>query len=142
MQTVSPYDANLMLARLGTGTDQFQVFDVRTPLSPVITFGFRLPPTPSNPAPALGRYYRGAFKDSLYAHPDGDTGIKIWDLRNTRSAERHGGGGGTRVGGAGSNLHTQALAGCGKSKVVQTVWRRNEEMALLEQHHFTSIKLR
>lgn len=133
----SPYDPNLMLARLGTGTDQFQVFDVRSPLSPVIIFGFRLPPTPSSPAPALGRYYRGAFRNSLYAHPDGDTGVKLWDLRSSRSStgSRHGGGGG-------ADLPNQALTGCGKSKVVQTLWRREDEMALLEQHHFTTIKLR
>ena len=125
-----------MLARLGTGTDQFQVFDVRLPLSPVMTFGFRLPPTPTNPAPALGRYFRGAFKNTLYAHPDGDTGVKIWDLRKTRSPN------GSTGTGNGSSLQNQALVGCGKSKVVQTLWRREDEMALLEQHHFTSIKLR
>lgn len=125
-----------MLARLGTGTDQFQVFDVRTPLSPVLTFGFRLTPTPSNTAPTLGRYYRGEFRGSLYAHPDADTGVKLWDLRNSRGSL-------AQTNATGSlGLKSQALSGCGKSKVIQTIWRGPEEMVLLEQHHFTSVRIR
>ncbi|KAK4054495.1 hypothetical protein OIV83_000989 [Microbotryomycetes sp. JL201] len=124
-----PQDPNLVLARLGTANDQFQVYDVRKPNTSVQHFGWTLPlkkstTTKAPIAPTLGRYLRGSFCDTLYAHPDSESCVKIWDLRQLRSAPK-----------------SQTLA-VGKSRVIQSMWRSRNEMVLLELNNITTVQLR
>ncbi|KAK4056692.1 hypothetical protein OIO90_002244 [Microbotryomycetes sp. JL221] len=88
-----PTDPNLVLARLGATSDQFQVYDLRRSNTAVQHFGWPLPmkissTTKAPIAPTLGRYMRGSFCDTLYAHPDSETNVKIWDLRNLKSSPK------------------------------------------------------
>ncbi|KAM0791340.1 hypothetical protein ACM66B_005808 [Microbotryomycetes sp. NB124-2] len=124
-----PNDPNLILARLGTANDQFQVYDVRKPNTTIQHFGWALPlkrttTTKAPTAPTLGRYLRGSFCDTLYAHPDSELCVKVWDLRSLKSAPK-----------------SQTLA-AGKSRVIQSMWRGRNEMVLLELNNITTVKLR
>jgi hypothetical protein len=118
---------------MGTGIDQFALYDVRkSSSSPALTFGFRLPAKKSTTthaplAPNLGRYHRGSFRDFDYAHPDNETGIKLWDLRSVKEGEIP---------------RSQSMAGAGSSKVVQSTFKGRDELALLEYSNFTSIRIR
>ena len=68
-----------------------------------------------------------------YAHPDSESGVKLWDLRSLKDD---------------GSPRQQALLGAGRSRVVQTMWRGaasgggEESIALLELANFTSIKVR
>lgn len=65
-----------------------------------------------------------------YAHPDSESGVKLWDLRNLKDD---------------GSPRMQALLGAGRSRVVQTTWRSaggEDTLALLELANFTSIKIR
>lgn len=119
-----------MLARLGTSSDQFHLYDVRKPVSAAIHFGWQLPfkkstTTHAPIAPTLGRYMRGDFRDRLYAHPDSESGIKVWDIRNLKSAPK-----------------CQNLPSVGRSRVIQAMWRGSDEILLLELNNITTVNLR
>lgn len=134
----SPFDPNVFLAKTSTGHDQFHLFDVRIKSGqPTLTFGFRLPPKKSTTSaaplpPTLGRYLRGSFRGTQYAHPDNEQGVKLWDVRNLKED---------------GSPRGQSLVGAGRSRVIQAMWRSggsdgDQSMALLELANFTSIKIR
>ncbi|SCZ88488.1 BZ3500_MvSof-1268-A1-R1_Chr2-1g04443 [Microbotryum saponariae] len=140
----SPINPHLILARQSSSSDQFRLYDTRqSGAGPaVLTFGFPLAPraisTSSVPvAPNLGRYYAGSpLREFAYAFPDLQQGVKLWDLRKATSA----------IGGGGSGSSSlvprmQSMHGVASSKVVQVLCR-NDELALMEQQGFTSVRIR
>lgn len=121
---------------MSTGNDQFSLFDTRTKSdTPSLTFGFRLPPKKSGGSgapqlPALGRYLRGSFRDMQYAHPDNESGVKLWDLRKVKEDGQPRG---------------QTMLGAGRTRTIQAMWRgqgEDQSMALLELANLTSIRIR
>ncbi|KAL7340129.1 hypothetical protein BJY59DRAFT_760462 [Rhodotorula toruloides] len=125
VMTVDPVlqDPHLLLARMGSPSNQFAVYDIRRPAGSkaVLTFGYDLAPhrtssgalAPTN----MGRYLRGSQCDTVFAFPDHETGVKLWDLRNVRTAQTS------------SNLKHQDLQAVGRSKVVSTVFKSRSELA-------------
>ncbi|GAA6001488.1 uncharacterized protein JCM10292_006278 [Rhodotorula paludigena] len=127
-------DPHLILARTAAPSMQFSVFDVRQSPKTVITFGVDLQPhrsvtgalSPTN----MGRYYRGDSCDTIYAFPDYEQGVKLWDLRNARTAMTD------------RDLKRQSLSGVARSKVVQTTFRGRSELCLMEISHFSRLSIR
>ncbi|SCV72019.1 BQ2448_4713 [Microbotryum intermedium] len=146
----SPINPHLILSRQSSSSDQFRLYDTRQPGAgpPVLTFGFSLAPraisTSSVPvAPNLGRYYAGSpLREFAYAFPDLQQGVKLWDLRKATSAIG-GSGAGAGAGAGSSSLvpRMQSMHGVANSKVVQVLCRK-DELALMEQQGFTSVRIR
>ncbi|EGU11676.1 Proteophosphoglycan ppg4 [Rhodotorula toruloides ATCC 204091] len=121
VMTVDPVlqDPHLLLARMGSPSNQFAVYDIRRPAGSkaVLTFGYDLAPhrtTSGALAPTnMGRYLRGSQCDTVFAFPDHEMGVKLWDLRNVRTAQTS------------SNLKRQDLQAVGRSKVVSTLYCLN-----------------
>ncbi|BGP32446.1 hypothetical protein JCM10296v2_004227 [Rhodotorula toruloides] len=138
VMTVDPVlqDPHLLLARMGSPSNQFAVYDIRRPAGSkaVLTFGYDLAPhrtTSGALAPTnMGRYLRGSQCDTVFAFPDHEMGVKLWDLRNVRTAQTS------------SNLKRQDLQAVGRSKVVSTVFKSRSELCTMELSHFTRIGIR
>lgn len=93
-----------------------------------MSFGFQLPAHASGTkvgvSRPLGRFVRGDFLDSnTFVHPDGTSGIVVFDLRYNRA----------RV--------PQRLPSAGRSKVYQVLFETPSKMALLEQDNVTVVYL-
>ncbi|GAA5820572.1 hypothetical protein JCM11251_003056 [Rhodosporidiobolus azoricus] len=131
-------DPNLILARMGSPANQFSIHDVRqsSTAAPVLSFGIDLQPHRHNTSGALaptnmGRYLRGEMCDSIFAFPDHEYGVKLWDLRNVRSAALNP-----------SSFKRQHLANLGSSKVVQAAFAGRDQLCLMELNHFTRVGIR
>ncbi|GAA5983196.1 hypothetical protein JCM10908_000191 [Rhodotorula pacifica] len=124
-------DPNLVLARMSSSRDQFAAYDVRRPptSAAVLTFGYDLAPHRSSKgalaATNMGRYFRGAQCDTIFAFPDYAQGVKLWDLRNVRDAQ-------TQL-----DLKRQDVPDLGRGKVVQVAFRGRSEMCLMDLSHVT-----
>ncbi|GAA5865666.1 hypothetical protein JCM1840_003211 [Sporobolomyces johnsonii] len=133
VMSVSPIlcDPNLLMARISSPSNQFSIHDLRlsSTSAPVLNFGIDLAPhrsttgalTPTN----MGRYLRGDQCDTVFVFPDGEQGVKMWDLRNLRT-----------------QLKKQDLGGLGRSKGVQASFRGRSELCLMEMSHFTRVTIR
>ncbi|GAA5893696.1 hypothetical protein JCM8208_000862 [Rhodotorula glutinis] len=136
VMTVSqvPSDPHLILARVAAPSNQFTVFDIRSSKKGVILFGYDLAPhtsaTGALSPTTMGRYYRGDQCDTVYAFPDYENGVKLWDLRNVRTTLSD------------RDLKKQHLNGLARSKVVQTMFRGRGELDLLEMAHFSRLSIR
>lgn len=75
----------------------------------------------------LGRFYRGSFRGKTYAHPDTEQGVKLWDLRKLEKSS--------------PLAKESALAGAGRSKVHQTLFRGEDTLVLSELQNFTRLKI-
>lgn len=129
----SPSCPNLILTRTATPSNQFGVYDLRAPSknqSPVLQFGFTVPVTAKNAASTdknLGRFYRGSFRNKTYSHPDSVEGVKLWDLRKLEKSK--------------PEAKESVLAGAGRSKVHQTLFRGEDTLILSELQNFTRLKI-
>ncbi|KPV74801.1 uncharacterized protein RHOBADRAFT_66488 [Rhodotorula graminis WP1] len=136
VMTVSqvPFDPHLILARVAAPSNQFTVFDIRSSTKAVLSFGYDLAPHTSSTGAlsptTMGRYYRGDHCDKVYAFPDYENGVKLWDLRNVRTTLSN------------RDLKKQHLNGLARSKVVQTMFRGRGELDLLEMAHFSRLSIR
>ncbi|GAA5856057.1 hypothetical protein JCM9279_006490 [Rhodotorula babjevae] len=136
VMTVSqvPSDPHLILARVAAPTNQFTIFDIRVSSKSVLQFGYDLAPhtsaTGALSPTTMGRYYRGDQVDTVYAFPDYENGVKLWDLRNVRTTLSD------------RDLKKQHLNGLARSKVVQTMFRGRGELDLLEMAHFSRLSIR
>ncbi|GAA5872199.1 hypothetical protein JCM3774_002291 [Rhodotorula dairenensis] len=138
VMTVQPLssDPNLVLARMSSSRDQFAAYDVRRPptSSAVLTFGYDLAPHRSAKGALvstnMGRYLRGAECDTIFAFPDHAQGVKLWDLRNVRTAQTH------------LDLKRQDVPDLGRGKVVQVAFRGRSEMCLMDLSHVTRVSIR
>ncbi|GAA5999963.1 hypothetical protein JCM10207_005992 [Rhodosporidiobolus poonsookiae] len=143
-------DPNLVLARTGAPSNQFTLHDIRTMTTgpPVLTFGYDLTPhlhattralTPSN----MGRYLYGDMCDTIFAFPDNEQGVKLWDLRNVRASSATSGDSSFSVPPSSSSLKKQHLPGLGRSRVVQTLFGGGgTELCFMEQQGFTRVGIR
>ncbi|BGP40457.1 hypothetical protein JCM10450v2_004439 [Rhodotorula kratochvilovae] len=136
VMTVSqvPSDPHLILARVSAPSSQFTVFDIRSAKKGVLSFGYDLAPHTSSTGAlsptTMGRYYRGDQCDTIYAFPDYENGVKLWDLRNVRETLSD------------RDLKKQHLPSLGRSKVVQTAFRGRGELCLMEMAHFSRLSIR
>ncbi|BGP24999.1 nuclear mRNA export, poly(A)+RNA binding protein [Rhodotorula toruloides] len=138
VMTVDPVlqDPHILLARMGSPSNQFAVYDVRRPAGSkaVLTFGYDLSPhrtTSGALAPTnIGRYLRGSQCDTIFAFPDHEMGVKLWDLRNVRTAQ------------SSSNLKRQDLQTVGRSKVVSAVFKSRSELCTMELSHVSRHSIR
>ncbi|GAA6018198.1 hypothetical protein JCM8202_000223 [Rhodotorula sphaerocarpa] len=138
IMTVEPMksDPFLVLARTASSRDQFAAYDIRRPptASAVLTFGYDLAPHRSSKGALastnMGRYFRGAQCDTIFAFPDYSSGVKLWDLRNVRTAQTH------------LDLKRQDLPDLGRAKVVQAAFRGRTELCLMDTSHVTRVNIR
>ncbi|GAA5962192.1 hypothetical protein JCM21900_002305 [Sporobolomyces salmonicolor] len=133
VMSVSPVlcDPNLLMARISSPSNQFLIHDLRlsSTSAPVLNFGIDLAPhrsttgalTPTN----MGRYLRGDQCDTVFVFPDGEQGVKMWDLRSPRT-----------------QVKKQDLSGLGRSKGVQATFRGRSELCLMEMSHFTRVTIK
>ncbi|GAA5862641.1 hypothetical protein JCM8547_003497 [Rhodosporidiobolus lusitaniae] len=144
-------DPNLVLARMSSSTQQFQVHDTRMPgtAAPSLVFGIDLPhhrnASGALASTTMGRYLRGNLMDTVFAFPDHDIGVKLWDLRNLSPSSSSSSSASTTSSGTGvhsSPQKQQNLPNLGRSKVVHSVFAGRSELCLMELSHFTRVGIR
>jgi hypothetical protein len=64
----------------------------------------------------------------LFATPDGDTGVLLWDIRRPNARDS-------------SGITSQKLMGVGRGKVVETLWRGRDTIVVSDLSNFTVLSI-
>ncbi|GAA6028446.1 hypothetical protein JCM8097_007032 [Rhodosporidiobolus ruineniae] len=147
VQQLTTIDPHLILARMGSPKNQFSIHDVRISgmLPPVLSFGIDLAPhrhatNGTMSETNMGRYLRGDLCDTVFAFPDHEYGVKLWDLRNVRSPASSSTSSSSSTNPSSSGIHrTQSLTALCKSKTVQASFNGRSELCLMGQSHFARV---